>query len=109
MDYEEMPIPREGDELLTDIFIRVNPPTDVLVSLQRCRVKWESLFLSDLVTAHGRQIERRFLLPPTSNQGRLSTLNFAEERPSYADWERWATFWEQFTLPGLYLHAPLGK
>ena len=109
LDYEVLQPPREGDSLLIDIFLWANTGQEVLLSLQRCRIKWKAMFLSDLIASNGRQIERRFLSVPTPKDGSISSLGFATEHPSPRDWANWAEFWGRFTLPGLYLHTPLGK
>ena len=61
------------------------------------------------MSANGRQIEQRFLEPPSGKAGVISILGFAEERPTQADWSNWAHFWTPYTLPGLYLITSLGK
>ena len=109
MDYEEIPLPRQDDELLIDIFLSTDPDEDDLRSLQRCRQVWESLFLSDLVCANGRLIDRKFLSPPPADHESLSSYEFAEERPTASDWAFWAEFWGRYTLPGRYLRTPLGE
>jgi len=109
VDYPEMPLPRQGDELLIDIFQRARISESTLRSLNRCRIVWHLLFLSDMVAANGRQIELKFLSPPTDLAPVESELSFAEERPTPEDWAEWAAFWGRFTFPGLYLESPLGK
>ena len=79
-----------------------------LQSLNRCRIVWHLLFLSDLVAANGRQIESKFLSAPTELHPVQSELSFAEERPTPADWAVWAAFWGRFTFDGMYLESPLG-
>ena len=81
----------------------------MLRGLQRCRICWNALFLSDLTSANGRQIERRFLSPPSTDDMHLSSLRFGQERPTPADWAAWAEFWGRFTEQGLYLVTPLGE
>ena len=109
MDSKEIPVPRAGDMLLSDLFVAGDPPRDILQSLQRCRICWCALFLSDLVSANGRQIERCFLSPPVGDCRHRSTLKFGQERPTAADWAAWAEFWGRYTLQGLCLVAPLGN
>jgi len=104
-----MKLPREGDVLLIDIFLRAPMSQDLLLSLQRYRIKWKAMFLSNLVASNGRQTERQFLAMPTVKDGIILSLGFAKESPSPRDWANWAEFWGRFTLPGFYLHAPLGK
>ena len=49
LDFDVLQLPREVDVLLIDIFLRANTGQDVLLSLQRCRIKWKAMFLSDLI------------------------------------------------------------
>ena len=109
LDYPTQQLPRENDELLIDVFQRSDLTTEELRSLQRCRISWEMLFLSDIVGASGRQLDRRCLSPPNASTVERSTFTFGIEQPSVRDWAFWARFWEQFTLPGAYLTRPLGK
>ena len=89
--------PRKGDDLLIDIFLRATMNQDVLLSLQRCRIKWKVMFLLDLIAS------------PTVKDGVILSLGFVKESPSPQDWANWVEFWVCFTLSGLYLHVPLGK
>ena len=106
IDYPTMKQPREGDDLLSTIFTRATSDSDELRSLQRCRNKHELIFLSDIVSADGRRIDKRYLAPPTDTP--RSSLHFAEERPCSGDWATWAEFWGRFTHHGGHLHVPLG-
>ena len=38
LDYDVMKLPREGDQLLIDIFLRTPMSQDLILSLQRCRI-----------------------------------------------------------------------
>ena len=109
IDYPVQPIPREEDDLLCNIFCCADPPSVELLSLNRCRIAWELLFLSDMTSANGKHIEHKFLSHPTSENPPRSSFSFSEERPSYQDWTVWAKFWEVFTLPGLVLRKGMGK
>lgn len=57
MDYPVQPLPRENDMLLVDMFIRSGYTGDELISLNRCRLARQMLFLSDMATANGREID----------------------------------------------------
>lgn len=57
MRYDEIPLPREGDELLIDIFDRSNPSEPDALSFCRVRCSLNALFLSDIVTSNGRNLE----------------------------------------------------
>ena len=109
IDYPVQPIPREEDDLLCNIFCCADPSSVELLSLNRCRIVWELLFLSDMTSANGKHIEHKFLSRPTSENPPRSSFSFSEERPSDQDWTVWAKFWETFTLPGLVLRKGMGK
>ena len=108
METEELPLPRANGALLSSLFVLINRVDGMLQSLQRCRICWNALFLSNLTSVNGRQIERRFLSPPGPRDKNLSTYDFGTERPTPLDWAAWAEFWGRFTLHGLYLISPLG-
>ena len=66
------------------------------------------LFLSDIVSANGRFVERALLNPARGDVDR-STYKFPREIPTDNDWTEWAMFWTRFTHHDLCLHTPLGK
>ena len=66
------------------------------------------LFLSDITTANGRQINKQHLVP-TSAKLDNSDYEFAREEPTHSDWTAWIVFWTRFTHPGLYLIDPVGE
>jgi len=109
IDYPDQPLPRLYDSLLISIFIAANLAVSVLRSLHRCRIKWNLLFLSDMIGADRRSIDPKFLRPPTSDSDTDSAYIFGEERPTTADWQGWIEFWEAHTHHGYVLHQPLGR
>jgi hypothetical protein len=108
LDYPKIPARREGDQLLIDLFLASTPTVDHLASLQRCRIVWKALFVSDVATADGRRLSPCHLFPPTAEHPARSTLDFAPEGPTLADWERWAVWWSQHCNCGLVLPTPVG-
>ena len=54
LDYPTIPRPREGDQLLKNIFLSIHPTPAALISLNRCRNSWNALFLSDITSANGK-------------------------------------------------------
>ncbi|MGB2419943.1 MAG: hypothetical protein ACPH9Z_07405, partial [Luminiphilus sp.] len=78
-------------------------------SLTRCRNFLGLLFLSDVASADGRFIESRFLSPTGAQRPFGTTLSFARERPSPADWSTWRSFWDTYTGVGRTLPRPLGN
>jgi hypothetical protein len=109
LDYPTIPRPREGDQLLKNIFLSTHPTPVALISLNRCRNSWNALFLSDITSANGKILHQHCLHPPTALTQLTSKFSFAEERPSAQDWLVWKEFWQQFTNDGLSLPSSLGS
>ncbi len=110
LDYPTLQLPREKDILLIDFFKQhAGGDIGVLTSLQRCRITWNLLFFSDMVSADGRRIEPAFLAPPSSLNPPRSSFDFQEERPTRRDWATWAGFWARCTDVGHALFIPMGK
>ena len=78
------------------------------LSMDQEYLKLEMLFLSDMVTANGRQIDRQHLLSRGDEAGK-SKYTFPREEPTASDWLELTCFWTRFTHPGLYLMEPLGR
>ena len=64
--------------------------------------------MSDIVSADGKQIDRRFLAPLQEDSASISSCNFLEEQPTADDWAAWAEFWGRYTDVGLVLPRTLG-
>ena len=94
VDYPIIPLPRTGDKLLADIFVaRCKEQSSLigksaartkLTGLQRCRNAKGLLFLSDITSANGRHVERKWLTPIAEGATPPSTLNFSAEIPTRA-------------------------
>jgi hypothetical protein len=110
IDYPTIPIPRERDHLLIDLFhqFATDWDTDDFISWNRCRIACLALFLSDIVTADGRAIDPRYLDGSVMQDPPLSAYDFGQERPREADWEVWRRFWQEYTFPGYTLSTHLG-
>lgn len=110
IDFPTIPLPRHGDQLLRDLFVSLGFTGADLHSLHRVRIHVCALFLSDLVTANGRQIEEMFLSPqPQNTYSSQSSYRWREERPSTNDWTIWVNMLQRLTWAGHYLRQPLGK
>ena len=107
MVFDEIPIPRVNDMTIMDIVYSKRPPTDVMESLNRCRVYLHLLFLSDMVTANGRKLEQSTVKAPFTPIN--STMAFPREEPSMTDWQHWERFWNDISYDSLTLWRPLGK
>ena len=117
VDYSTIPLSRTGDKLLADIFVvqseeqsrlfRKAAIASKLAGLQRSRNARGLLFLSDMASANGRHIERKWLTPIAEGTRPLSTLHFPAEIPTRADWLSWAKFRLAHLGLGLALDKPL--
>ena len=108
MDYPEMPLQRAGDASLLSIFLQANVTESSHASLNRCRLALELIFLSDMVTADGRNIDPTLLVPPADDTSH-SRFTFPQERPTAADWKEWFNFWTAYTGTSFSLNIPLGR
>ena len=61
IDYLKMKLPRQGNVLLIDIAAWLDLSKKCLHSFHRCRLKWNLILLSDMVSADGRRIEDHFI------------------------------------------------
>ena len=107
MIYPPIPLPRERDQVLMEIFASLGLNRETLQRLNRCRLSLESIFLSDLTTADGRYLED-FVFNP-GGRDRASSFKFPREVPTRTDWDCWFDFWHNFTTTGDKLKVPLGN
>jgi hypothetical protein len=75
-------------------------------SLSRCRGSLEIIFLSDMTTADGRNLEQ-FVFDPGSKVVRPK-YKLLQEFPAKKDWDAWFNFWHDYTATSNKLHTPLG-
>ena len=108
VDYPTIPKPRAGDKLLVDIFVEGGSQGSILESLQRCRIAWGLLFLSDMTAANGSSIERKWTRPAAPLTCPASQYDFPSEVPTDEDWNRWEHFWVAQFGASLALPNPLG-
>ena len=92
LDYLEMQPPRVYDTTIMDIFLKQGEKGEGLRKLNRCRLRWELIFISDIVTAGGARLDEEYLRPPGKERAK-SDLTFPREEPSKADWQYWERFW----------------
>ena len=107
LDYKIIPLPREQDVLLMDIFSDASIPSHQLECLNRVRGFLHVLFLLDITRANGKNLEW-FASEPSYTPINPSTYSFPREEPTNADWEIWREFWKQFKETGKKLPTPLG-
>jgi hypothetical protein len=96
MDFSTIPLPRERDQVLMDIFFKED------LSRETIRI-----FLSDVTTADGRYL-KKFVFEPGSKNTK-SKFKFPCKKTSNKDWNLWFNFWHNFTSTGDKLKVPLGN
>jgi hypothetical protein len=107
MAYPSIAPPRERDQVLMEIFHSPDLGQETMLSLSRCRVSLESIFLSDITTADGRYLEDFVFNPGGRDQS--SSFKFPCEVPMRGDLNRWFDFWHSFTSTRDKLKVPLGN
>lgn len=61
LGYPTIPVPQSSDVLMVDVFLTANVSRHTFLHLNRCRLRLEMLWLSDIVTANGRQLDKQLL------------------------------------------------
>ena len=84
---EIMP-PRVGDDWLMRRLIQMGCTRKELIRLNRVRLHQQVLFLSDVLDAGGRALDRKYLIRRTP-QEKWSSLTFPRECPSNKDFRVW--------------------
>ena len=102
-----IPFPRERDKLIRDLFVQAGYDDGALLRLNKVRIRLESLFLSDITTANGRQLDPTYFTDRSPHVTR-SSYEWAEERPTASDFLLWNEALTRITGPGHYLHDSLG-
>lgn len=106
--FSTIPLPREQDRLVMEMVHEYTSDIELRMSLARCRGALSALFLSDLVTADGRNLES-FVFDPGGPHSTRSRYKFPREVPTEADWSNWRQFWQATTDEGFTLRLPLGR
>ncbi len=106
LQYKRQTKPRQHDKTIMGFLMENNIPKGVMIKMNRCRNYLQVLFMSDICTADGKFIERRFLHTyPTPVS---SELSFPREHPTSQDWKVWKSTWSQLTSYTGKLRSPLG-
>lgn len=109
INYPTLKIPREGDAPIMQILARAGYKGKRLAQLNRCRLFFKSMFLSDLTSANGRCFlaadPRRY----EATTKRDSRFHYPREEPSADDWTLWYGAWRKLTTNGWVLLRPLGR
>lgn len=107
MQYDDIPLPPIGDTTIMSLLQPVTQNSTDLSRINRCHCYLNLLFVSDMTTADGTQMNddlitgRRQPLP--------SKMKFPCEEPSQLDWKCWHKCWETATrnTPGMETsHSP---
>lgn len=106
LQYIRQPRPRRNDSTIMATLMQHNTPTNTLLKMNRCRNYLKVLFMSEICTADGKYIDRRFLCISPSPVD--SVLQFPREQPSRHDWQVWKSTWYGITSQSGKLHQPLG-
>jgi hypothetical protein len=107
MYFSTIPLPRERDQVLMEIFFTGDLSPETIRSIGRCRGALEAIFLSDVTTADGQYLKKIVFGPGSKNT--KSKFKFPCEKPSNKDWNLWFNFWHNFTLTGDKLKVPVGN
>jgi len=104
-------IPREKDAFIMDLVLQSGTFTNKEVQrINYCRLYLQAMFLSDISTPSGRQVDMRTLegrRPGFSAKSRWHRLNQA--KPSATSWRLWRKANLIWSTSGGWLRQPLGK
>ena len=95
--------PRECDSWLMAEFVRLDYDRQELQRLNRVRLHQQAIFLSDVMDASGRAIDKNYLTRRPYNET-WSTLIFPKEDPPHADFLLWQNAILQIRALGGRLH-----
>jgi len=106
LHYTTIPLARERDIPIVNIFLNANVSGMDLRRLNRCRIALKAILLSDITTSGGRHLEHWVL---GDKSGRQSKFHFPREQPGQRDWDLWHDFWHSWLLLDSTIPQPLGK
>ncbi len=78
--------PREGDDFIKQVILRVGYSTHDVKSINRVRVYMQVLFMSDILTASGHKVTPEILSPRPRDEMR-SNMRWPNEHPDRFQWE----------------------
>lgn len=81
-------LPREGDQWLMRLFVAAGFGKGELARLNRVRIHQHVLFLSDILGAGGKSLDKRYLQKRGANE-KWSRLRFPKEKPPPKDFRLW--------------------
>lgn len=106
MEYDDIPMPRQGDTTIMQFLHDITLTDTELARVNRCRNYLHLLFLSDITTADGTKLDADMIMGRRIPQ--RSKMKFPREEPSKLDWECWIKVWRAATRPDWKLAQPLG-
>jgi hypothetical protein len=80
--------PREGDRFIMQAFFERGYPRDILSRLNRVRIFWQALFLSDIFAASGQILDQE-VVGQHNSQRNQSQLRWPLEHPTESDFQLW--------------------
>ena len=86
---DDLHMPRDRDKWLMLEFERLGCDKEVLERLNRVRIFMQVLFLSDILGASGKNLDRQYLSKRSLGE-KWSRANFPNERPPQRDFNLWA-------------------
>ena len=94
VDYKLLPMPREYDECIMEIFVNGGVKGHELVAIDQVRKYQQAMFSSDIATANRKSIEVIYLASWEDSYKRelgrpCSYFDFGTEHPTKTDWELW--------------------
>ena len=107
LKYDERAHPRRGDVVVMEYEMSMDLDKEDLLFMSRVKGKLGVIFLSDMMTADGKNLETS-AYDPGELEVPQSKFNFLREVPTDHDWEMWKSFWRQHTVEKFQLHTPLG-
>lgn len=80
---------REGDAYLMELILRHQPPAEILVSINKCRIYHKILTLSDVLTGDGNRLRADIWTNAQSIDHDDRSDWPSQGKPSNKDWQRW--------------------
>ncbi|KAK1748959.1 hypothetical protein QTG54_000898 [Skeletonema marinoi] len=115
LEYDGIPKPREHDCSIMSEMVKLGFKGKELKRINRARIAQEALFISDIATARGTNLEIYLedwwedSFERDMGEHR-SVLQFSREDPTDEDWKTWKKALRHIASgPNLYLNQPLGK
>ena len=84
LKYSELPLPRRGDVVVMEYATSMGLDKEDLLSMSRVKGKLNVIFLSDMTTADGKNLEQ-FAIDPQEQDEPQSKFTFPREVPTEQD------------------------